>query len=120
MLIFAVVSISLALIFYTVAVFWERHNGNLEWQHFVLFVCGLFFDSLGTFLMSSLAGGWSWNIHALTGLVAIILMLVHVVWALVVLIGKNINLRSKFHKFSLIVWLFWLIPFIVGMVLNMI
>ncbi|RKX68390.1 MAG: TIGR03987 family protein, partial [Spirochaetes bacterium] len=58
------------------------------------------------------------DIHGITGLLAIILMLVHALWATVVLVRKQENMIIKFHKFSIIVWLIWLIPFGTGVVLN--
>ena len=63
-------------------------------------------------MMFDMAGGLTFDIHGLTGLLAILLMLVHAVWATVVLIRKNEKLTSSFHKFSILVWLIWLIPYL--------
>ena len=63
-------------------------------------------------MMFDMAGGLTFDIHGLTGLLAILLMLVHAVWATVVLIRKNEKLISSFHKFSILVWLIWLIPYL--------
>ena len=59
------------------------------------------------------------NFHGLTGILAIALMLIHAIWAAVVLIKKNENMMSKFHKFSIVVWIIWLIPFISGAASHM-
>jgi uncharacterized repeat protein (TIGR03987 family) len=119
MLPFAVVGITLALVFYTVAVFWERRSGQLRWSHFVLFALGLVCDTTGTTLMTRLAGSWTWGLHSITGLAAILLMLAHTLWALWVLLRGSEQLRSKFHVFSIFVWALWLVPYLTGMVLNM-
>ena len=77
------------------------------------------FDSVGTKAMGDIAGGFSLNFHGIIGLVALILMGVHAVWATIVLIRKNEKMINSFHKFSIFVWLLWLIPFVTGLMLNM-
>lgn len=42
---------------------------------------------------------------------SIILMLIHFVWAMIVLLRKDEKAIQSFHKFSVIVWLIWLIPY---------
>ncbi|RKX82571.1 MAG: TIGR03987 family protein [Spirochaetes bacterium] len=69
-------------------------------------------------LTGIISGIFKADIHGITGLLAIILMLVHALWATVVLVRKQENMIIKFHKFSIIVWLIWLIPFGTGVVLN--
>jgi uncharacterized repeat protein (TIGR03987 family) len=46
---------------------------------------------------------------------AIVLMLAHAIWAAFVLITKQEKAILNFHKFSLVVWLIWLVPFLSGM-----
>jgi len=58
------------------------------------------------------------NFHGLTGLLAILLMLFHAIWATIVLIRKDEVLILKFHKLSFIVWIIWLIPMVTGMILG--
>jgi len=85
-----------------------------------MFWIGFAFDTTGTTLMSKIANEvLTLNFHAITGLAAIILMLVHAIWATKVLINKDIKAKISFHRFSIIVWLIWLIPFISGAVFGM-
>lgn len=85
MLIYAIVTIYLALIFYTIGVWSEKLQGKLKKWHLAVFYLGLMFDTTGTTLMSKIAKeGFQLNFHGLTGLLAIILMLLHDVWATVV------------------------------------
>ncbi|MFX0046261.1 MAG: HsmA family protein, partial [Candidatus Hermodarchaeota archaeon] len=58
--------------------------------------------------------------HSITGLAAIILMLIHAVWAIRVLLRQDVASAENFHKFSKYVWLFWLVPFFSPMVAQMI
>lgn len=120
MLIYAVVSITLALLFYTIGVWSEKKQGELKKWHIIVFWVGLFFDTTGTTIMSKIViGGFQLNFHGITGLLAIILMLFHVLWAMIVLAKDNEKVKANFHKFSIIVWFIWLIPFISGAIFGM-
>ena len=105
-LIVSTILISLALIFYSIGVWSERLMGILKPWHLVFFVLGLICDTWGTGLMLEMAGGLTFDIHGISGLIAIILMFIHAAWALVVLIRKDeIAIKEKgvkevFHPYS--------------------
>ena len=94
MLIAAVVTILLAAVIYTIAVFAEFRSRDLKRWHLALFWTGLAFDTLSTTLMSRLAGGFEWNIHGILGVLAIVIMLTHAVWATGVLLYGRDRLRQ--------------------------
>jgi len=108
---FASIIITAALVFYSIGVWSERIQGMLKSWHLVFFVLGLICDTWGTGMMLNFAGGITFDIHGLSGLIAIILMFIHAAWATVVLIRKNENAIQNFHKFSVLVWVIWLIPY---------
>lgn len=114
--IFAIVAIVSALVFYTIGVWSEKLAGRLKPWHLLLFWIGFVFDTTGTTLMGNLAGKMDFDIHGITGALAIILMLSHAAWASIVLLTKQEKWIQKFHKFSIFVWLIWLIPFFTGMI----
>lgn len=116
---FSIVLISAALIFYTIGVWSERFAGRLKAWHLIFFWGGFIFDTIGTGIMLDMAGGITFDLHGLTGLIAILLMLFHAVWASVVLIRKDEKAIVNFHKFSLVVWLIWLVPYFSGFFLSM-
>ncbi len=119
-LILAILTITLALIFYTIGVFGERRKGILQKQHIIIFWLGFLFDTIGTSIMSSMAQEADWfSAHGITGIIAIILMLFHAIWATVVYFRGTEEKQKNFHKFSIVVWLFWLIPYILGMFIGM-
>ena len=119
-LVFAMITITLALIFYTIGVFGERKKGILQKQHVIIFWMGFLFDTIGTGIMSDMAGKANlFSAHGITGTLAILLMLCHAVWATVVYVRGTEEKLRNFHKFSIVVWLFWLIPYILGMFLGM-
>ena len=87
---------------------------------------GFIADTTGTLAMSSMAdksessGSALISLHGITGALAIVLMLIHVIWALIVLIKGSETAKAQFHKFSLIGWGIWLIPYFIGMFMGMI
>jgi uncharacterized repeat protein (TIGR03987 family) len=111
--------ISLALVFYSIGVWSERLAGRLKPWHLIFFWGGLIFDTVGTALMMEMAGGITFDIHGVTGVLAILLMLIHAVWATIVLIQKNEKAILNFHRFSVFVWVIWLIPYFTGFFVSM-
>ena len=119
MLITATVFIICAAFFYTLSVLAEKIQGVLKGWHVFVFWLGLGCDSIGTTAMSKIAGTFQFNFHGITGLLAIILMIIHTLWATWVLYSNNNQRKFNFHKFSIIVWLIWLIPMGTGLMGKM-
>ena len=117
--IISMVLITLALVFYSIGVWAERFAGRLKAWHLVFFWMGFACDTIGTGIMMEMAGGITFDIHGLTGVVAIVLMLVHAAWASVVLARRDEKMIVSFHRFSVVVWLIWLVPYVSGFFLNM-
>jgi uncharacterized repeat protein (TIGR03987 family) len=125
-LIFAIITITLALVFYTIGVWSERKSNTLKKWHVVIFWCGLACDTTGTLIMERIARAGNVKIsqtqlmlHGVTGALAIILMIFHATWATYV-ISKNDDKRKRtFHRFSITVWTIWLVPYIIGMIIGM-
>lgn len=125
-LITAIVTITLALVFYTFGVFSERRASVLNKKHVIVFWIGICFDTTGTLLMRNMANAGekisassTMSIHGITGVLAIVLMLFHAIWATTTYLSDNEKRKANFHKFSLFVWLFWLVPYIIGMIYGM-
>ena len=82
---------------------------------------GLACDTTGTLTMSNIASqsaASGFGIHAITGVVAIVLMLVHALWATFTYKRGSQQARRRFHTFSTVVWLAWLVPYIIGMLVG--
>jgi uncharacterized repeat protein (TIGR03987 family) len=116
-LIAATTSILTAAVIYTIAVFAEQRSGVLKPWHLALFWLGLIFDTIGTTLMSQIAGGWQLNIHGVLGVTAIVLMLVHSAWATIAITFKQGGVLKKFHTFSVAVWSLWMVSLVTGFAL---
>ena len=113
------VFITLALIFYSIGVWSERIAGRLKAWHLAFFWLGLVCDTVGTAMMLEMVGGLTFGVHGVTGVTAILLMVVHAIWATVVLIRVDEAAIRNFHKFSVAVWVIWLIPYLSGALFGM-
>ena len=118
-LILSTILITLALVFYSIGVWSERIAGRLKGLHLVFFWAGLAFDTTGTGMMFEMAGRIGTDIHSLTGILAILLMLIHAIWATIVLVRKDEKAIKNFHHFSVFVWAIWLIPYFTGFFVAM-
>ncbi|MGO1651788.1 HsmA family protein [Senegalia sp. (in: firmicutes)] len=121
-LIVASIAMVLALIFYTFGVWGEKLSGTIKVKHLISFLIGLILDTTGTILMRQIAqdgGGSKLGIHQVTGGLAVTLMLIHLIWAVFVYVKGDEKAKKNFHKFSIVVWLIWLISFILGMLVGM-
>lgn len=121
MLITSSILITLALLFYSAGIWAERIARYLKPWHVVLFWTGFVFDVAGTAFMHKMAGGLFdlSDPHTLTGQLALWLMLAHATWATVVIRKGQESMKTKFHRYSIFVWLVWLVPYFGGMFLAM-
>jgi uncharacterized repeat protein (TIGR03987 family) len=121
LLILSTILITLALVFYSTGIWSERYAKYLKSWHVVMFWTGFIFDVSGTLAMTRLANH-SFNLlelHTLTGQIALWLMLIHATWATYVVRKGSDASRMRFHRYSLIVWLIWLVPYFGGMIMGM-
>jgi len=119
--ILSTVLITLALVFYSLGVWAERIVRFLEPWHVRAFWTGFLFDVSGTWAMHLMADGPFdlRDFHTLTGQLALWLMLAHAIWATHVARTGSDEARAGFHRYSLFVWLVWLVPYFGGMYLGM-
>lgn len=113
--------ITLALVFYSIGVWSERLARYLKPWHVAAFWTGFVFDVSGTLAMHRLAEG-RFDLrdpHTLTGQIALWLMLAHAIWATRVARKGTEEARIGFHRYSLVVWLIWLVPYASGAYLGM-
>lgn len=121
MMILSTVLITLALVFYSLGIWAERIARLLKPWHVYTFWSGFVFDVAGTLVMHKMAEGRFdiLDLHTLTGQIALWLMLAHAIWATVVIRKNQEHMKVRFHRYSLVVWLIWLVPYFGGMILAM-
>ena len=116
----SIVLINAALLFYSLGVWAERISRYLKRWHVVGFWIGFAFDVSGTTAMHFNSDNPFdiTNLHTLTGQIALWLMCFHAAWATRVIKKDNKEVRSQFHRFSVFVWLVWLIPYLGGVIIG--
>ena len=70
-------------------------------------------------MMRIAGGGLTFDIHGISGVLAILLMLINAVWSTTVLALKDEKAIANFHKFSIVVWTIWLFPYFTGFTASM-
>lgn len=120
-LIAAICVISSALVFYTIGVWGERLQKKLRFWHLVFFLLGLLADTVGTALMEHIARLTHLHdeVHTVTGIIAILLMFIHAMWAIWTYTKGSEKAKEHFNRFSIVVWIIWLIPYCIGVYLGM-
>ena len=88
-----------------------RHLAHVERWAVYRFNCGFLWEAV-SFCSSGIKR------LAFTGLLAIILMLFHALWATFVTVRGSEQSRRGFHKLSICVWLIWLIPYCAGLFIG--
>lgn len=116
----SLVIITVALVFYTVGVWSEWYAKRLRPWHVVCFSLGVVADTVGTGLMVRVgqATGLHDPFHLITGSAALVLMIIHAVWAVRTIRRGSEHEQRVFHRFSIFVWCVWMIPYCAGGLLR--
>lgn len=121
MLKLGIIYMTLALLFYTYAVFSGRREG-LHAKHLIVFGIGLLFDYLGTSEMSVYARlyGKAPEWHNLTGILSLGGMGFHFLLALAAALARRAErVNRTFHRVSLTIYTLWCIAFASGALAGM-
>ncbi len=121
LLVTAVFWMTLALLFYTWAVFSGRKEG-LRAKHLAIFGIGLFCDYLGTREMNHYAQAFGkapqW--HNVTGIASLGGMAFHFLLALLATLARRADaMNHLFHRVSLAIYSCWLVAFLSGAISGM-
>ncbi len=117
-IIIAVISITAALIFYTLAVWQNWRAKRLEIRHLILFWFGLATDLLGTAMMGASVEEITFDLHTISGYTALVLMLTVTFLGTYAVIQHKDGIRDNFHKFSVPIWFVWALSWVTGVVLG--
>ncbi len=109
----AVTLITAALFSYSTAIWSEKFVKKLKLWMVVVFISGFLCDLSGTSMMYIEAGKINFNIHGLSGMTALVIMFLHLVWAILAL-KKRGKAQELYSRFSVYAWGVWLIAFITG------
>ncbi len=116
----SVISITLALVLYTIAVWRNWRNKTLTTAQIILLWCGLTADFLATKMMGlSIEGEIVWDFHTISGYAGLVLMgLLAVVGSLAKWKGNEVVLKSFYH-YAIPVWIIWVISYATGVIIGL-
>jgi uncharacterized repeat protein (TIGR03987 family) len=117
-IIIAVISITAALIFYSIAVWWNWLTKRLQPRQLVLFYLGLACDILATGMMKSSVAEVTYDLHTISGYTALALMLSVTVTGTYATLRHDDRILENFHKFGLPIWFIWVVSWLTGVVLG--
>jgi len=109
---------TLALLFYSIGIWNDYWHKQLKPWHLAMFGLGVLTDSLGTLMMYLHVGHLIFTAHSISGFLGLFLMMFHFSWAFRVIRNKDIAQQKTFHRFSILVWLFWLVSYFSGLYLG--
>jgi uncharacterized repeat protein (TIGR03987 family) len=114
MLVIAIVFISSALVLYSVSIWSERISKGLKPWMVKTFISAFACDLIGTSIMFCQATDrFQLNLHSSCGYAALVIMGLHLVWALIALRYHG-PAEKNFHRFSIMAWTIWLVAFLSG------
>lgn len=117
----AVTWMTLALLFYTWAVFSGRRQG-LHRKHLIIFGIGLICDFLGTHQMNliAVAYGKAPEWHNVSGIASLAGMAFHFLLALIASLTNRAEAVNRvFHRVSISIYSCWLLAFLSGAISGM-
>jgi len=109
---------TLALIFYSIGIWHDYYHKELKSWHLTMFGLGVITDTLGTLMMYLHVGHLIFTAHSISGFLGLFLMMFHCGWAVMAIKNNDIALQKTFHRFSLLVWSFWMVSYISGLYLG--
>lgn len=104
-----------ALLLYSFVIWSHQLTKSFSLWMVLLFGIGLTADASGTVLLCvAAASRWVFTLHTISGLVALLIMALHFVWALLsVKFGGKFE--AYFKRFSVLAWFIWLTAFVSGL-----
>jgi uncharacterized repeat protein (TIGR03987 family) len=120
MLISGIILVFLALIFYSIGVWNEMHQGELKKFHLIMFWIGLLCDILSTLCMGLVSKTpFEINLHCVTGWIALLMMVFNTLYSTYIFFKGSKKQKQNIKLVSLIIWFVWLVPFVSGMFIGM-
>lgn len=105
----------LALVLYSLAIWSDRIKKELRAWMLAVFGTALIADILGTVLLCAVVSdAFRVNVHTVTGLASLAIMLVHYIWALQAFLAYDRRSETRFRRWSVWAWGLWLVSFLSG------
>ena len=115
---YAAILFTVAFVFYSTGIWAEFFAKRLKPWHAGAFFLGVVADTSATALIVEHVGGFLINTHSIVGMLGLILMIVHFVWAAIVLRKGDERALTNFHRFSVFVWGIWMMAYLSGVYIG--
>lgn len=115
----SVISITTALVLYTIAIWRNWRMKLLTTAHIILLWLGLAADVLATQMMGlSIQGEIVWDFHTISGYAGLALMAVLAVVGSWAKWSDREAVLTSFHRFAIPVWIIWVVSYATGVVIG--
>lgn len=118
LILLSVALITLALILYSTAVWLNWRSRRLTFTYIAIFWCAVASDALATRFMGARVETIRWDLHTISGYLALALMAALTLWGTVALIQKRDDWLARFHKLAIPIWIVWVGSYITGVYLG--
>ncbi len=118
LILLSVVLITLALILYSTAVWLNWRARRLTVAYIVTFWCAVASDALATRMMGARVETITWDLHTISGYLALALMAGLTLWGTLALVQKREDWLTTFHRFAMPIWVIWVGSYITGVYLG--
>ena len=116
----SVVSITLALVLYSVAIWRSWRLKLLTPTNLVLLWLGVSADAFATRNMGlSIAGGIVWDYHTIAGFTGLGLMAVLAITGSWATLTNRESVLNRFYRYAIPVWCIWIASYLAGIVIGM-
>lgn len=116
-LISSLIVLTAALVFYSIGVWSEHVRGKLRFWDLIFMLVALLCDAVGAGLMKNAAQQTQHlnETHTIVGVLAILLILGHTIWAMWVMVSRLPSARLLYNRVSIFIWCLWLVPYFFNM-----
>ena len=115
----SVISITTALILYTIAIWRNWHMKLLTTAHIAMLWIALAADVLATQMMGlSIEGEIVWDFHTISGYAGLALMAVLTAVGTWAKWSNRSAVLTSFHRFAIPIWIVWVASYVTGVVIG--
>lgn len=114
----SVISITTALVVYSIAVWSNWRAKVLSVTHIALLWIGLAADALATRMMGLSVEETTWDFHTISGYAGLGLMAILAIVGSWAKITDREDILKSFHKYAVPVWVIWVVSYLTGVVIG--
>ncbi len=118
LILLSVALITLALLLYSMAVWLNWRSKRLTFGYIAIFWCAVASDALATRFMGARVETIRWDLHTISGYLALALMAGLTLWGTAALLQKRDDRLARFHWVAMPIWIVWVGSYITGVYLG--